>query len=250
MWLQIAIDEGTKSDFVDQLDTNIVHTTEETAMSRKVSSESSQKSLKMIKDRVNKKDTRRRLLTALAATGATGLVLPEKWARPAVDSVMLPAHAQTTTGGAQFVGSILTGIVSTEPPARARSGDLVDFFISPAFALDDPSGGCMELETKTGTLYDGDKLDYIIIKDGTTGRGSTTVQGDRYTGTLDGESGVTLTFQHSREGSIVKAINCIIEDALKGKTYSVYCPGGNGQVFTCSTIAKETSSSSGAIVYT
>jgi hypothetical protein len=40
---------------------------------------------------------RRRLLTALAAGGVVGVHdLPERWIKPVVDSVLLPAHAQAT----------------------------------------------------------------------------------------------------------------------------------------------------------
>jgi len=45
------------------------------------------------------KSTRRHLLKSIAVgTGAitTGKTLPESWARPVVDSILLPAHAATT----------------------------------------------------------------------------------------------------------------------------------------------------------
>lgn len=37
---------------------------------------------------------RRRLLQALALGGASAAVLPEKWVRPVIDAVIVPAHAQ------------------------------------------------------------------------------------------------------------------------------------------------------------
>jgi hypothetical protein len=50
----------------------------------------------------NKSDkSRRKLLKSIAAgSGAivAGKSLPENWSRPVVDSVMLPAHAQTSYG--------------------------------------------------------------------------------------------------------------------------------------------------------
>jgi hypothetical protein len=44
-------------------------------------------------------ESRRKLLKSIAAgSGAivAGKSLPESWSKPVVDSVMLPAHAQTT----------------------------------------------------------------------------------------------------------------------------------------------------------
>jgi len=57
----------------------------------------------------NKELSRRRLLKKLAAgSGALGAVsaLPEKWRKPVVDSVILPAHAATTTAPASCNGKI------------------------------------------------------------------------------------------------------------------------------------------------
>lgn len=39
---------------------------------------------------------RRRLLQAITAVGATSAALPDRWSRPVIDSVLLPAHAQVT----------------------------------------------------------------------------------------------------------------------------------------------------------
>lgn len=39
---------------------------------------------------------RRRLLAAITAAGATSAALPDRWNRPVVDAVLLPAHAQAT----------------------------------------------------------------------------------------------------------------------------------------------------------
>ena len=53
-------------------------------------------------------ESRRKLLKSIAAgSGAivAGKNLPDNWARPVVDSVMLPAHAQTSNEPAAFVSS-------------------------------------------------------------------------------------------------------------------------------------------------
>jgi len=39
---------------------------------------------------------RRRLLTTLAWSGSAMIALPERWTKPVIQSVMLPAHAQTS----------------------------------------------------------------------------------------------------------------------------------------------------------
>ena len=43
-------------------------------------------------------ERRRRLLAQLTAGGAAGAMVPGTWAKPVVDAVVLPAHAETTTG--------------------------------------------------------------------------------------------------------------------------------------------------------
>ena len=59
---------------------------------------------------------RRRLLLSLSVAGgalATGKMVPEKWVAPVVDSVLLPAHAQTTGELRQAASSGSDTIVST-----------------------------------------------------------------------------------------------------------------------------------------
>lgn len=43
------------------------------------------------------KPGRRRLLKTLILGGAVTAVLPEKWIKPVVDTVIVPAHAQGST---------------------------------------------------------------------------------------------------------------------------------------------------------
>ncbi len=49
---------------------------------------------------MSKKESRRKLLKTIVAGGGVvlaGKTIPKSWSRPVVDSVMLPAHAQTST---------------------------------------------------------------------------------------------------------------------------------------------------------
>ena len=60
--------------------------------------------------------SRRKLLKSIAAgSGAivAGKSLPESWSRPVVDSVMLPAHAQTST--APSSGPFAGGATTQQP---------------------------------------------------------------------------------------------------------------------------------------
>ena len=54
----------------------------------------------MTDDKKTAEDRRKLLKTVAAGGGAiiAGKTLPEKWTKPAVDAVMLPAHAQTSVG--------------------------------------------------------------------------------------------------------------------------------------------------------
>ena len=65
-------------------------------------------------------ENRRKLLKSVAAGGGAiiaGKTLPEKWTRPAVDSVMLPAHAQTSSG--PFSGTLVAALSSDNMFAQA-----------------------------------------------------------------------------------------------------------------------------------
>ena len=75
-------------------------------------------------------ENRRKLLKTVAAGGGAiiaGKSLPENWTRPAVDSVMLPAHALTS--GGPYSGTLVATLDSDSMLARA-----VDGLVSPAYA--------------------------------------------------------------------------------------------------------------------
>ncbi len=74
-------------------------------------------------------DPRRDLLKKLAIGGVAGAALPAQWSKPVIDSVMLPAHAQTTTGTVTGGG----GGGGTGPGPSAGES-LLDYFVSPAEA--------------------------------------------------------------------------------------------------------------------
>ena len=80
---------------------------------------------------------RRRILKTLLAGGgviAGAKALPEKWAKPVVESVVLPAHAQGSPVTAPQV--FTTGAMPPTGPGPAKSvaSDLLDMIIPPAEA--------------------------------------------------------------------------------------------------------------------
>ncbi|GJL82536.1 MAG: hypothetical protein DHS20C01_21700 [marine bacterium B5-7] len=104
---------------------------------------------------------RRKLIKALTIGGvAAGTAkLPEQWAKPVVESIVLPAHAQTTQpeappgpdlGDGYFLAQG-SGIALQQP-----DDSILDYFARPAHAQDDIDAdqfvvGCVSL--KDGKLY-------------------------------------------------------------------------------------------------
>lgn len=81
---------------------------------------------------VNNNGARRRLLKSIVAGGgvlATGKLLPENWARPLVQSVVLPAHAQTSPGGPTGNFGVAIDLTSND-----RSPSILDHFVPTAHA--------------------------------------------------------------------------------------------------------------------
>ncbi len=81
--------------------------------------------MKKIEDH-ERQASRRKLLKSILAGGgvaAAGRALPEQWTKPVVDSVLLPAHAQTTCGGiTSYAGGVILNVVNGV--VGADNGDL------------------------------------------------------------------------------------------------------------------------------
>lgn len=68
-------------------------------------------------------NSRRALLKSIAAGGSVivaGKTLPDKWAKPAVDAIVLPAHAETSPPeccdiAGQFCGDVISQTASPQP---------------------------------------------------------------------------------------------------------------------------------------
>lgn len=82
---------------------------------------------------------RRRLLGTLAAGGAAAVLLPEKWTRPVIDRILVPAHAQ------QVSRVTVLYFTNREQLGQSQSGNLferiADVLIPPAHAI--PANSCV-----------------------------------------------------------------------------------------------------------
>jgi len=139
-------------------------------------------------------ENRRKLLKSLAAgSGAViaGKSLPESWSKPVVDSVMLPAHAQTspspctpclvaatycagsgngTGGGSIDIAVSINGTVSVDHSGFAVSPqtDSVDPCAGGAFSVTANSSGSGTI-TVSGTIPCGATSSIAIVEDDGTG---------------------------------------------------------------------------------
>ncbi len=86
--------------------------------------------------------SRRRLLHAISTGGAAVAahkILPEKWTKPIIDSVILPAHAQPSIGRANgiFTNQPAPGMAAVERPSAPGTpvwDRISNFFIKSAYA--------------------------------------------------------------------------------------------------------------------
>ena len=110
-------------------------------------------------------ESRRKLLKTIAAgSGAivAGKSLPESWSRPVVDSVMLPAHAQTspapppaeepTFGGAAL--SVVLNDMDNDSMLAQLTNEFADTFISPAHAGGGGGGSAAVCAPQSGGMLD------------------------------------------------------------------------------------------------
>ena len=87
-------------------------------------------------------DSRRRLLKALSLGGAAaglGQVLPERWVRPIVNSVVLPAHAQLSPGQQVVTFSSCSLSNATYNGTSGTTNQVsvnIAYFVSSNFGLD------------------------------------------------------------------------------------------------------------------
>lgn len=77
----------------------------------------------------NKTNNRRKVLLGLGGGIAGATQLPKSWSKPVMDSILLPAHAQTT------VISTFSGPASEVVSNRPTRHDILSDLISPAVAL-------------------------------------------------------------------------------------------------------------------
>jgi hypothetical protein len=86
----------------------------------------------------NKSGARRQIIKSVAVGGgvfATGSALPGSWVKPMLDTVVLPAHAQTSLPPITGVyGGASIGIVLNSNDSKVNSYALLDMLISPAAA--------------------------------------------------------------------------------------------------------------------
>lgn len=91
------------------------------------------------------KKHRRRFLGASAATLATGAAIPKTWVKPVVDSVLLPAHAQTS-------GCQSTKLTVPGAKVSCSDGELEDFQSYRVFLNDE---SCLEVMAISGGIPSG-----------------------------------------------------------------------------------------------
>lgn len=98
--------------------------------------------------------SRRRLLSAIALGGGAAAVLPERWIKPVVDAIVLPAHAQATVGQNFGMYSSQNG-GNIQGQRSMPSGSFLDrmagFLVGTA-AASGLAGGCSHANTLPNTF--------------------------------------------------------------------------------------------------
>lgn len=106
--------------------------------------------------------SRRKLLTALGGGGvlAAGNALPQNWAKPVVDAVVLPAHAATTSegGGTDIIAT------TTPDPCAPENYSITECFSADTQGTATLSANCsginvdLQLYTMMGAMTKGDLM--------------------------------------------------------------------------------------------
>jgi len=141
--------------------------------------------------------SRRKLLKSIAAgSGAViaGKSLPESWSKPVVDSVMLPAHAQTSpspctpclvaatycegqgNNGGITVSVAIDGTVTVDAPSLdSQLTDTVDPCAGGAFSVTGDTGTGSGTETISGTVECGAQTSMTVTQTSSGGGSSDVV---------------------------------------------------------------------------
>ena len=107
------------------------------------------------------KSRRRALVASITAAGAAGL--PSEWKRPVVDSILLPAHAQTSVTGTSSFTTQITTSFTTIAGIFCEDGEIVDQSVT-------------TLSSGTNIIWtvDDDRTSFADCTDGFGGQTSTT----------------------------------------------------------------------------
>lgn len=103
----------------------------------------------------NVEDRRKAVKNILAGSGVVaGAATSSQWAKPVVDSVLLPAHAQTSDMIVLAGNAGVTPRLASQDKIESKAESVLDFFIGTANAQAEPSlaGACLTM-TVTGSAF-------------------------------------------------------------------------------------------------
>ncbi len=193
-------------------------------------------------------DSRRKLLKSIAAgSGAVvaGKSLPESWSKPVINSVMLPAHAETTDGSGSSSGDTTT----TAPLSTSYSHDLrfstsdgrnevledvLSVLVQDAHACCSPSLGAMCVDTSNAPNFTAT----VLISDGRTSgffTGNGTIAGGAAPLSIEGGCDwwgtVTITVSSADQSGAAYTVTVNNGEQIASGTASVgdSCPTNPGE---------------------
>jgi hypothetical protein len=175
----------------------------------------------------NKLVGRRQLLKTLSIAGGAvvGLeAIPDKWTQPLVQSIYLPAHAQTSLPVLRVGGPVGVAVVNNDANGdKDADGNVLNYFIDSAHAQDSPSGGCISVFVPGG----GVGTFQVAYVNGSVVSGDARSDGEIFLG-----SGGGLTLQGTHVTPTV--INGTLYDGIATFSFTLNendadgCSGGNG----------------------